>query len=312
MLTNKENLWQSVAHEVKGEIMKTDIYCEIQCQAHEVPLATRLLDEAFIRFRDFEARYSRFRTHNDLWQLNESTGHIVSPEFFLLLKQALHFHQVTEGYFNPGLLIALEQAGYHGAYQAHHLVRVPFTTLTLDPSTRTVKKPLDLKIDLGGIGKGFIVDRVAELFANHFQNFLIDAGGDIRVHGTNQVKQYPYWAIDIENPLQKNSSPALLLLRDQAVATSGRNRRQWKKDGENRHHLIDPITQQSALSPFQTVTVITDDATTADIWAKTFFLAGEDKILSLAEKNKLPFLAITLDGSVISNSHLEPYVWKNV
>lgn len=307
--TNNSSQWTQVSREVRGEIMKTDIYCEIQCPQEVASLAQDLINEAFERFRQFADRYSRFERGNALWELNEGTSVCVSPELFSLIEQAISWHTITAGTFDPCVLPNLEHEGYHGVYQGTNSAPFSLSDIVLDHTSLTITKPAGLKIDLGGIGKGFIVDRIAELFEEHFQNFLIDAGGDIRVRGTNRVQGYDFWAIDIENPLHTDKTVSTLLLKDQAVATSGSNRRIWKKDGVTKHHLIDPHTHQSAASDFASVTVLANTTTAADVWAKTVFLAGTSGALALADQYTLPFLALTRNGEMLSNKHIEPYVW---
>lgn len=306
--------WESSTKTVHGEIMKTDIFCEILSEGKSTQTkALAALEEVFQLFRDFEKRYSRFIQGNELWELNEGLGGIVSEEFFSLLEQAAEYHRTTEGIFDPSVLPVLEQTGYEGAYtgKISSEKKVPFSELKLDRLTLTTIKPRDLKIDLGGIGKGFIVDTVANFLGKRFENFIIDAGGDIYIKGSNRKENYPYWAVDVEHPLKQEESIALLLLSDRAVATSGRNRRRWKKDNEEKHHIIDPRTDTSAASDFLSVTVIAENVTLADVLAKTLFISGEEKGSQMAEKLKIPAIFIKSDASVTINHFAKQYVWKS-
>lgn len=305
---NHSNL-ESLRREVRGEIMNTDVLCEVIFPAQETALAETSLDTAFTMFREFESRYSRFRRNNELWAFNHSTESVLSPELFGILEQVLAFHQLTEGIFDPSILPALEEAGYTSTpYQQHTRRTSPLSTLILDRTTLTARKPLDLILDLGGIGKGYIVDQVAASLHTHFEHVLVDAGGDIRVYGENAIEHYPYFAIEVEHPLPDRPAP-LLMLRDMAVATSGRNRRHWVKDGVPRHHLIDPTTDTSADSDLLTVTVIAPTTTEADVWAKTLYIAGLKRGQALAQKHNLPAIFIPSDDTIVINSLAQPYVW---
>ncbi|MEP7162731.1 MAG: FAD:protein FMN transferase, partial [Candidatus Moraniibacteriota bacterium] len=84
----------------------------------------------------------------------------------------------------------------------------------------------------------------------------------------------------------------------------------WKKNGETKHHLIDPATGQSSQSDLASVTVVAPDAMTADVWAKSLFLSGKKKGLEQAKKMHLAALFITKTDEVIASKHLLPYVWK--
>ncbi len=304
--------WQSVRKEVLGEIMKTDILCEIIFPDGQEMVATETLTQVFALFRDFEQRYSRFIVGNELWQFNESTQSTISEELFDILEQALRFHHLTDGLFDPSILPSLEKEGYVGAYQSRTTEKTEkFSALVLDRATLTATKPQALMIDLGGIGKGYIIDTVVRFLDTRFENFLVDAGGDIFVRGVNQKEGYPYWAIDVEHPTDTDRTVATLLLKDMAVATSGRNRRHWLKDGKQKHHLINPLTHHSAAPDFLSVTVLAENTVRADILAKTLFIAGQERADGLAEQFHLPALFIDSTGNIHTNKSFEPYVWKS-
>lgn len=304
--------WKRFRFEVQQEIMKTDIAIEIHCPPDQEPLANRYLQEVIVLFRDFEQRYSRFRTDNELWELNASTLCVVSDELFTLLKHTQDFSRRTDGLFNPAILPALEKEGYTGAYtaeQAHLWRPSSIEEIVLGPGN-TVTKPEELKIDLGGIGKGFIVDKVSKFLAQHFENFLVDAGGDIFAAGQNKTDQQA-WGIDVENPFDENKSGALLLLTNKGVATSGNNRRTWQKNSLTKHHLIHPETGESFTSDIITATVIAEDTMTADVFAKTLFLLERKGAQAFAQKHALPAILITRDKKIIITPEAKSYVWNN-
>lgn len=303
--------WKSVRKEVSGEIMKTDVLCEILCDKTDEALANVCLEQAFGMFRDFEARYSRFLRNNDLWRFNVGETTVLSEELFDIVRLAKKYHEATRGIFDPSILSAMETEGYRGVYAEHVVEKAgDFSELVLNESARTVLKPKGLMIDLGGIGKGYVVDKVARFLGERFEHFLVDAGGDLFASGTNRKEGYDYWAIDVEDPTHSGKSVALLLLKDMAVATSGRNRRHWIKDGREKHHIVDPITQESASSDFLSVTVVAANTVEADVLAKTFFIAGKEKGIRMAETSGVPALFIDKQGNIIHNQFIEPYVWK--
>jgi len=97
--------------------------------------------------------------------------------------------------------------------------------LIFNEAERSVRKPRDVAIDLGGIGKGYIVDQVADELSKKYAHGIVDAGGDMRIMGKNREQNLDYWAIDVENPFDATRALAVLLLSECAVATSGTNRR---------------------------------------------------------------------------------------
>lgn len=308
--TKKNEVWRSLRREVRKEIMNTDVACEVLFLASEGEQTETLMREAFDMFRNFESRYSRFIEGNELWQFNQGLGGTLSSEFFRLLSEAQQYYRITGGLFDPSILPVLEQEGYVGAPSGitpKH--RRGFAELTLHQAELTVIKPRELVLDFGGIGKGFIVDRVADFLGKHFEHFLIDAGGDIFVRGANRKEGYPFWAIEVEQSPGEDS-PALLTLSDMAVATSGVNRRFWEKDGERKHHIIDPATGKSAAPDFISVTVVAPSTTAADVWAKTLFIAGKSRAEALAQEFHIPAVFTGTDYNQYANEYAKPYLWQ--
>jgi thiamine biosynthesis lipoprotein len=81
-----------------------------------------------------------------------------------------------------------------------------------------------------------------------------------------------------------------------ALATSGRDRRRWRRNGRELHHLIDPETGTSSTSDLVRLTVVAHDAVEAEIWAKALFLAGEEQAVLEADERGLPCLLVTANG----------------
>ena len=313
LILMKAKTWYSLRQETSKKIMNTDILCEVMYSAGQKNKAEKCLEEAFAMMRKFEIRYSRFKKNNELWKLNQSTERTVSQELFNILSGSQYFYSLTDGLFDPSILPALEKEGY-ASTPYNDTASTPrkktLSQLHLDSSALTAIKPRDLFIDLGGIGKGYIVDQVTAYLSLHFDNFIIDAGGDIYARGTNKKEDYPYWVVEIEHPDAENTPVALLLLKDMAVATSGRNRRHWIKDQQNKHHIIDPRTNKSASPDFLSVTVIAASTISADVLAKFLFIAGREKAYLLAEKFRIPAIFIESRKNISINHYAEPYVWK--
>lgn len=304
----------SVEREVKGEIMKTDVFVKIVGENGQEETMRADLDRCFSLFREFADRYSRFREESELMVLNRSTELQVSPELFTLLEACARYHRETEGLFNPTVLGALAHEGYPGAPIDAGLPNrdVPsFALVRLEPATLTVHKPADLMIDLGGIGKGFIVDQVSSFLREAgYRDFLVDAGGDIYAAGRNREAGYSWWAVDVEAPNAPQSTIATLTLSDKAVATSGRNRRQWVADGMTKHHLIDPRTGRSAESGLLTVSVVAESVTDADVLAKTLFLLGKEAGHAWARQENIPALFVSLSGQLLASPAWAEYRWS--
>ncbi|MBP9751872.1 MAG: FAD:protein FMN transferase [Candidatus Moranbacteria bacterium] len=298
--------------------MKTDVFVKVLSDTAGAAEMEEALDEAFRMFRAFESRFSRFLPESELSRFNASEKMVVSPDFFSLLESAKRRYEETDGLFDPSILSALKAEGYDGSFLTESF-GIPgdsfaekhfFRELRIDPVSRMTRKPIGLKIDLGGIGKGYVVDRVAEFLKREYEHFFICAGGDICAGGKNMSAGYDYWAVDVEDPVSDTASIATLLLSDRAVATSGVDRRRWAVDGRERHHLIDPRTGRSAETDLVSVTVVGETVEAAEVWSKSLVILGLEEGRARAEEKHIPALFVTREGKMEYNGHIGPFLWK--
>jgi FAD:protein FMN transferase len=128
----------------------------------------------------------------------------------------------------------------------------------------------DVAIDLGGIAKGYAVDRaVAALQAWGITGALVNAGGDLYVLGTSAAGEP--WRVGIRSPDEPTRLAATLELQDRAVATSGDYEQYFEHDGRRYHHLLDPRTAAPHYTEGQSVTVIAGSCMAADAAATSVF-----------------------------------------
>jgi len=312
--------WRQREREVVGEIMRTDVFVQVFSEIRSEALMEADIDRALDMFRDFESRLSRFREGNELSVLNHSTVCRVSDELFEILLLCQRYYKETNGIFDPTILPVLEQEGYQSSFgtvnfgksgDVHDAKQYTFADIQIDTFSQTISKPLDCRIDLGGIGKGYIVDCVARMLSEYYQNFLVDAGGDMYAAGRNHSGSIPYFAIEIENDFEEGVNTGLLLVSNQAVATSGVNRRRWQSGGREKSHLIDVGKSESVAGDVLTVTVVASSGVDADIMAKTLCILGRERGLAFAQKRKLPAFFLLKDGTIQSNEFLKPFLWEN-
>ncbi len=166
--------------------------------------------------------------------------------------------------------------------------------IVLDPVSRSVTLPVGTHLDLGGIGKGRTADLVAvDLLIGGAQSALVNLGGDLRIAGG--LADGDAFSIAIDDPADAETPATVVDLVTGALATSSRARRRWTVDGEERHHLIDPATGAPARTDVAAVTVITHEATDAEIVAKAALVAGLDDGLDLLRDARVAALLITAD-----------------
>jgi len=257
---------------------------------------------------------SRFRPDSELSQLNARSGQWtpVSSELWEVLTLALAMAEFTEGWFDPTTLNALEHAGYTASYESLNRVGpasrqqaglpLPgrWNDVELDEDLRAVRLPLGVRVDLGGIAKGYTAQQAVEQL-RALGPCLVDAGGDL-VAG-DAPHGFPGWPVAISAPWTgEESMPAdlcRLWLANQALATSGVDYRTWERDGRRMHHLIDPLTGEPATSDGLTVTVLAHDASLAEAWATATLIAGSDAGLDALLEMELAGLMVTRNGQVL-------------
>lgn len=292
--------------------MKTDVFIKLFSDRHTGQEMARDIEEGFRMFRECAARFTRFEKESELSRFNASEGGQVSPGLFVLLQACVRFHALTGGIFDPSVLPDLERIGYGNAGNGHQAAQgrtVSFRQLILDASAHTAYKPKDLRIDLGGIGKGHIVDMVADHLSKKYRNGIVDAGGDMRVFGGDRGQRLDHWALDVENPFDASQPITTILITDCAVATSGISRKHWEKAGTAYHHLIDPSQGTSAKTGVSQVTVIAPRAIDADVFAKTLFILGLGRGQAFAATHDIPALFVTEEKQVIRNNLFQHYEW---
>jgi thiamine biosynthesis lipoprotein len=162
------------------------------------------------------------------------------------------------------------------------LALVGWRNVVLDKKKRTVRlKKAGMRITLGGIAKGYAVDRSAQiLWHAGFVDFILQAGGDMYVSGKKGSKA---WTVGIRDPRgKKEASFALAPVENHSFSTSGDYERGFVKDGVRYHHILDPRTGQPARKS-RSVTIKAKDAFTADAWSKVLFILGADAAMKLVE-----------------------------
>lgn len=256
-------------------------------------------------FTDVDHRFSRFRPDSELSLLNARTTSTVhgSPDLLALLMSCACLHRVTRGVFDPSILPDLEASGYDRSFElmtgdagtglAAHSMR-GFDGVAIDHAQSTITLPDGMRIDLGGIGKGWAVDRAAEVLAP-CEDFVVNAGGDVFAAGSDGY--HDGWTAAIEHP-HTGETISTVVLRNEAIATSTTARRNWLRAGERHHHLIDPRTGTCSQSGVAAVSVIGTTTVEADVFAKSALILGAARGREFLDDVSSPGLFVLDDGSV--------------
>ena len=247
------------------------------------PHAEQAVRAAREETRRLEGLLSRFLPGSDISKLNRAAGNgsvRLKHETFEALKIGSQCAENTEGCFDMtvGPLVRLWNAAAGPPLRrdvdaARSLVG--FRGLRLAQGGRTAYLvKVGQSVDLGGVGKGYAADRVAECFRKHgvssaFTNF----GGNVLALGAKPDGSP--WTVGVRHPLRGGELAGVLSVMDQSVVTSGDDQRAVAgADGRRRSHIIDPRTGMPVRSGLLSVTVVADTSAVADALATALFTAG--------------------------------------
>jgi thiamine biosynthesis lipoprotein len=243
---------------------------------------------------------------SEVSQINTGAGTTavkVSDETFTVIARAVEVSKASRGLFD------ITVGAYGGLWKfdedmdgtlpaatdvAARKKLVNWKDIVLDKRRHTVKlRRKGMKITLGGIAKGYAVDKAAKVLVDAgLSDFILQVGGDMYVSGTKGATP---WVVGIRDPRgPRDQSFAVAPVTDHAFSTSGDYERGFVKDGVRYHHILDPRTAQPARAT-RSVTILAKDAFTADAWSKVLFIMGAKEAMPLVEK--LPdFEAVFVDA----------------
>lgn len=274
------------------------------------------VDRAFDEMSRIEKLMSPHLAESDLSRLAQAPeGAELSHETIRLLQRSLELSHISSGSFDPTLGQLKQLWGVEGDQP-----RVPAPEEIQAVLGQTGVRRLDIKgtyvskmapglaVDLGGIAKGYAVDRAAEVLRDAgVTQASINAGGDLRLLGNRQGRP---WRIGIQHPRQSGELLAVLSLSDQAVVTSGDYERFFEIDGVRYHHIFDPATGQPSHAS-QSVTIVAASATLADALATAAFVLGPEAGLILLESQGADGILVGADGQLLTTRGLEGKIeWR--
>jgi len=271
--------------------------------------ANKSLEEAFEQLHNIEMLMSYHRDDSELANINRNAykGPVkVSSQTFEVIQKAIEFSNLSDGAFDVtiGPLMDL----WHSAAETNSVptdaklaevcAKVGYEKVILDANEMSIQFAVEgMKLDLGGIAKGYAIDKAVEAMTNcGSTGGMVDVGGNIRCFG-RPPKGKTHWLIGLQDPNENfgfrisdfgfpaEAGEPLLVLKftDAAVATSGHYRRFALIQGKRYSHIIDTKTG-SRSDKLASVTIIAKDAITADALSTAVIVLGAEKGLALIEK----------------------------
>lgn len=284
---------------------------------NDEPAAVAAFDEVFAELDRLESLMSVWRPGSDIVRLNDAAGResvTVSPEVMDALRAAREVGDWTNGGFDV-TFAALADVWKFDHDQDDRVpspeeirTRVPlvdYRALELDAGAGTAYlRRRGMRAHLGGIGKGFAVDRASAILRSHgFHDFMVQFGGDLYVSGSRGDRP---WRLGIRDPRgPADRSFAAIELRDSSFSTSGDYERFFMHNGRRYHHIIDPRTGEPAKG-CRSVTIAARTATIADALSTGVFVLGPADGMALIERlPDVEGVIVTDDNRVLVSSGLK-------
>jgi thiamine biosynthesis lipoprotein len=243
------------------------------------------------RIEEFDRVYSRFRDDSVVTSLSRAAQTVVLPDdAFELFALYRALYEATSGALSPLVGDTLNHLGYDATYRLTSLpgpaspVPAFDDVISLEGATLTTYRPVT--IDIGALGKGYLVDLVAGLLDQEgIVDYTVDASGDLRHRGSTPER------VGLENPRDAGHVLGVAEVSNRALAASATNRRTW---GDGLHHIVDALTGLPT-SSVEATFVIADTAALADGLATALFMASPEQ---LGPVGQFDWLVMSSDGSL--------------
>lgn len=251
----------------------------------DAPNAEELVEEVFVLMGELESVFSRFLPTSEISRINGEAGSWVQVSSLTmeLLKRSLAVGELSQGAFDFTIGALSDLWGFGSGKQqlppqpelAAALEKVDYQKVELDFENHLVRVPVGSVLDLGGVAKGFVIEKAVEfLRAAGVRRAIINGGGDIAVLG-NRPDGTP-WRVGVQDPLQPSDLRWILPLEDRCIVTSGDYQRYFISEGERWHHILDPKSGYPARG-LRSVTVVGNDLVACDALATAIFVLGPER-----------------------------------
>lgn len=293
-------------------IMDTRIYVELWDT--DPKHANAAIDAVMAEMHHVDDVMSDFKPESELSQINQHAAQrpvVVSRELYDLIKLSKHYSQITDGAFD----ITVESVWKLYRFREHvHpsdaeikalLPTVGWRQLILDDRHHSVRfARRGMAIGLGGIAKGYVVDRSIDILkARGIKHAIVTAGGDSRILGDRRGRP---WMVAIRDPWDLSKVVTLLPVVNEAISTSGDYYRGFVQRGVLYDHILSPFTGHSA-QLVRSASVMAPTATQTDGMSKTAFVLGPEKTLALIDSMpQYDAVFICPDGRVVYSKGIAP------
>lgn len=281
---------------------------EITVEDKDTAKARHVIRQSIHEGKRIASLMSVYDKNSEVSEINREAGIKgvkVSGDVSRVIEKALHYGKLSGGAFDITVEPLIELWGFDkgekripGKAEIERVLPlIDYRKVVINRHEKTVKlKEKGMKINLGAIAKGYIVDRmVSFLKEKGIKTLLVNAGGDIYASGSPSGRTS--WKIGMRDPRNFQGVKEIIDIRDMGVATSGDYEKYFLMNGKRYSHIIDPETGYPA-SGVISVTVIAETAVEADALATALFVMGKEKGMELADSQGVKALFVTGEGEM--------------
>lgn len=302
---------------VSKDIFAMDTYMTVTAYGKN---AENGVNKAVDEINRLETVLSAEKQESDIYKLNETGSGTLSTDTKNIVSKALEINKTTNGAFDISIYPLMVKWGFTtqkfnvpSKNEISKLLKnVDSSKITFDEKSGSIKLKENMKIDLGGIAKGYTSSRVMQIFKEcGVTSGLVSLGGNVQALGTKT--DGTAWQIAIENPDKSSDYIGVVSVKDKAVITSGGYERYFEKNGKTYHHILDPETGYPAESGLKSVTIVSDDGTLADALSTSLFVMGKEKALDYWREHKNEFDTVLVEdnGDITITGGLEKIFKSN-
>lgn len=302
---------------VSKDIFAMDTYMTVTAYGKN---AENGVNKAVDEINRLETVLSAEKQESDIYKLNKTGSGTLSTDTKNIVSKALEINKTTNGAFDISIYPLMVKWGFTtqkynvpSKNEISKLLKdVDSSKIIFDEKSGNIKLKENMKIDLGGIAKGYTSNRVMQIFKEcGVKSGLVSLGGNVQALGTKT--DGTAWQIAIENPDKSSDYIGVVSVKDKAVITSGGYERYFEKNGKTYHHILDPETGYPAESGVKSVTIVSDDGTLADALSTSLFVMGKEKALDYWHEHKNEFDTVLVEdnGDITITGGLEKIFKSN-
>lgn len=287
-----------------------DTFAEITCFSSSRESAVEAMKEAFKEIERIEKAFNRFDEKSELSKINRLAGLKevkINPELFKIIEHSIYYSRLSEGNFDITVLPLVDiwkDARKENFIPDAEVIKktleyVGYENIILNKEKSSIRfLNRNTKIDLGGVVKGYAVDKAKGILSSHgIKDALINIGGNILALGSPPGKKS--WKIGIQHPRDKNDIIYRLNLQNRAISTSGDYERFFILNRKRFSHIINPVKGEPATG-IMSVTIVAPKAEDADILSTAVFVMGvEDGLKFIETFNNTEVFIFDKDGKFI-------------